>query len=257
MSTNLPTTVGRFRLPIHPSGATLRPINMLYHKQGKFFVGWGPGATEEPIGLEYEVYGSGFGWRRLSKGSKPAYIMDNPEKRTPERDELGDLDQTLWPIGSDDKPLDPWSCVGQLNLVRVRDGAPLVFEASAMTACAEVEDLVTRICWLARDKDPEARPILRLGTRQVRNAKNQNWWVPTFELIGWNEPEGTEGPAPQQLEAPAPAAKASPEAMYAVGGAPPAAPRERKPRNAYAPARPRRSGAPTDLEALLDDEIPI
>jgi hypothetical protein len=259
MTTTLPTTtVGRFRLPNHPPGVTLRPINNLYHKQGRYLVGWGPGATEEPLGLEYEVYGSDFGWRRIAKGEKPRYIMDDPARPTPERHELGDLDETLWPIGSDEKPLDPWSRVAQLNLVRMRDGTPLIFEASATSARQEVEDLVTRICWLARDKNPDARPILMIGARQVRNAKNQSWWIPTFTIIRWDEPDGTvilPEPEPRRAlsEDPTLPAKVSPEAMYAIGGAPPAAPRERKPRNAYRqPAK-----AQASLQDDLDDEIPF
>ena len=187
--------------------------------------------------------------------------MDDPEKRTPERDELGDLDQTLWPIGSDDKPLDPWSRVGQLNLVRVRDGAPLVFEASALTACAgsrgsgHPDLLACARQRPGRPADPACSAPGRCATPKIKIGGYRH-----STLIGWNEPDGQQilpdrrrsNEKRQHLRP-----KPSPEAMYAVGGAPPAAPRERKPRNAYAPARPRRSGAPTDLEALLDDEIPI
>jgi hypothetical protein len=46
------------------------------------------------MGLEYEIGGSGFGWRRIAKGEKARYVMDDASKRTHERDELGDLDRT-------------------------------------------------------------------------------------------------------------------------------------------------------------------
>jgi len=263
MSDKLPTTIlNQFRLPVHPAGVTTRPINMLYHKQGKFFVGWGPGATEEPIGLEYEIGGSGFGWRRIAKGEKPRYIMDDPLKPTPQRDELGDRDQALWPIGSDG-PLDPWRRVAQLDLVRVQDGTRLIFETPADSAFREVEDLVTEIRWQARNKGPLARPVIITGTKQVRNAKkNQTWWIPTFAITDWNEPEGTVlplAPEPRQgpgLEEPAPAVKPSGEALLAVRGVPLAAPRERKHRNAYAGKRAKQTGKPrTALEDDLDDKI--
>jgi hypothetical protein len=62
-------------------------------------------------------------------------------------------------------------------------------------------------------------------------------------VVGRSGPEG--GP------------KASPEAMYAVGGVPPAAPRERKPRNAYAHLHAKPAGkSRAALKDDLDDEIP-
>jgi len=133
--------------------------------------------------------------------------------------------------------------------VRVQDGTRLIFESTAPSAMVEVEDLVTRICWLARDKDPDARPVITTGTEQVRNAKkNQTWWIPTFTITRWNEPDGTVlplAPEPQQspgIEEPAPAVKPSDEASLAVRGVPLAVPRERKPRNAYAGMRAKQSG---------------
>src|SRR5262245_1758831 len=101
MPTSLTRPARRPRLSTHPSRAATRPIQKLDHKQGKVFVGGGSGATEEPAGLEYEIYGSDFGWLRFGKGEQ-RYIPDDVTKRTLERDELGDLDRTLWRIGSDD-----------------------------------------------------------------------------------------------------------------------------------------------------------
>jgi hypothetical protein len=234
----------------------------LYHKQGKFFVGWGSGATEEPPGLEYEIYGSEFGWLRIAKGEPPRYIPDDPSKPTLERDELGDLDRALWPIASDGKPLDPWTRVAQLYLVRVKDGTRLIFETTAQSAIGEVEDLVSKICWLARDKARDARPVMVTSTKQVRNAKGQSWWIPVFTIVRWNEPGGVLPPEPEPqllpgIEEPAPALKPSPEAMFAVGGVLTAAPRERKPRNAYARPNAKPTGkSRAALEDDLDDEIP-
>jgi hypothetical protein len=264
MPGNLPTTtLNRFRLPVHPAGRRGPPVRMLYHRQGKFFVGWGPGATEEPVGLEYEIGGSGFGWRRLAKGEKPLYIMDDATKRTQERGELSDPDQALWPVGSDGSPLDPWSRVAQLYLVRVQDGTPLIFETNAQSAVMEAEDLVAKICHLARNKNPDARPVMVTGTRQKPNAKSQTYWIPTFTITRWIEPNGTvivPEPEPQRMpgiEDPTPAAKPSAEALFAVGGVPPAAPRERKPRNAYAHSHAKSTGKPgAALKDDLDDEIP-
>jgi hypothetical protein len=77
-----------------------------------------------------------------------------------------------------------------------------------------------------------------------------------------DEPDSTvlpPEPEPQQLpgnEGSVPALKPSPEAMYAVGGVSLAAPRERKPRNAYAGVHAKPKGKPrTALEDDLDDAI--
>ena len=78
-----------------------------------------------------------------------------------------------------------------------------------------------------------------------------------------DEPDGTvipPKPDPQQMpgiEESTRAGKPSPEAMYAVGGVPPAAPRERKPRNAYAHPHAKPTGkSRAALKDDLDDEIP-
>jgi hypothetical protein len=230
---------------------------MLYHKQGVYVVGWGQG-TPEAKGLAYEMRGSGFGWRRLAKGEKPQYIMDDPTRRTPERNELGDTDESAWPVNDDNEPMDPWSRVAQLNLVRVQDGTPLIFETAAQSAIIEVENLVQKIVWLARERG-DANPVIVTDTQQARNKKNQTWWIPTFTITGWNEPDGTPvPPEPEpQREDFEPTAKASAEQMYAVGGVPPASPRERKPRNAYAHLHAKPAGKlRAALKDELDDEIP-
>lgn len=187
--------------------------------------------------------------------------MDDLAKRTPERHELGDLDQALWQVNDKGEPMDPWKRVAQLSLVRVKDGTPLIFETPAPSAIIEVEKLVEKIRWLGRGKSG-ANPVIITGTQQVRNPKkNQTWWIPTFTIIRWNEPDGTvlpPDPEPQQMpgtEA-TPAVKPPPEAMYAVAG-PPAALRERKPRNAYAGVRAKQSRkSRSALEDDLDDKIP-
>jgi len=71
-------------------------------------------------------------------------------------------------------------------------------------------------------------------------------------------PDGTAVPAEQPgIEEPTREGKPSPSAMYAVGGIPPAAPRERKPRDAYARAGAKPTGKPrAATEDDLDDEIP-
>jgi hypothetical protein len=259
---NLPTTsLNRFQLPAHPSGMPVRPISTLYHKQGVFVVGWGPG-TPERAGLSYEVRGSAFGWRRLTRNEKPAYVMDDLAKRTLERNELGDLDRALWRVNDEGEPMDPWKRVAQLSLVRVEDGTPLIFETDAPSAIEEVQKLVEKIRWLARDKG-DANPVIVTGTRQDRNPKNnRTWWVPTFTITQWNAPDGTVlslEPEPQQtpvIEGPAPALNLS-EPMKGVGGVPLAAPRVRNPRNAYGRLHAKQRGKPrTALEDYLDDEVP-
>jgi hypothetical protein len=113
--------------------------------------------------------------------------------------------------------MDPWNRVAQLSLFRVQDGTPLIFETAAPTAITEVENLVERIRYLARDKNG-ANPVIITGTEKAGYAK-KTWWIPTFTITHWNEPNVTVLPAepvpePQQMpaiEKPAPAAEPQPE----------------------------------------------
>ena len=84
------------------------------------------------------------------------------------------------------------------------------------------------------------------GTQQARNPKkNQTWWIPTFTISRWNEPDGTGQP----LES---ASQVTPN-IEAVEAKPP---RERKPRNAYQHLNNKQEPA-ASMKDTLDDEIPF
>lgn len=254
MSNNLPVRRNRFGQPNHPSGTTSHLVDYLSHKQGALFVGFGANAQRAELGLEYEVQGSGFGWKIALKGQKPIYKMDAPDEHSLERDELGYTDQDQWSVNSDGDPIDPVFRVGQLYLVRVHDAKRLVFEVAAPTAISEVEDLVGKICWLARDKHPDANPVITIDTRQVRNKKNQMWWVPTLVIRHWNEPDGTVLPPEPEPARHPPGIESTAEPLPDIK--PTAKPRQRAPRNAYAHLRRKKSKEAPSTEELIDDAIP-
>src|SRR6185369_4645131 len=106
--------------PNPPADQPTRPATKLSHKMGLLTTGFGGDARPEPPGLEYGLVESAFCWRRLMAGEKPVYRLDDPDTPTPIRAELGDTDQSEWPVaGSDGTPLDPWSRVALLSLVRI------------------------------------------------------------------------------------------------------------------------------------------
>jgi hypothetical protein len=213
----------------------------MMHKQGRLLEGLGGGnMTETARGQRFLCLKTDSVWRRLMRGEKPRY-----EPPHLSRDVLGDTDTSLWPMGNDG-PLDPWTWMVRLYLIRCSDGAARVFECTAGTAITEAEELIQRICWMGRDKDPQSSPIIVIDVRQDRDSRGRSWSVPTFTIDGWSDDAPPGAPAQNTPPPPPrPTIDVTPEPMPS-----PESPRPRLARGAF-----KQPGERSELETALDDEI--
>jgi len=168
----------------------------LRFKKGSFLLG----AEQQPVppGTEYVAVSVSESWVRLEKNTPPVRIPREPDKPFPRRDELGDLDQRLWPLFAD-KPCDPWTHRLELLLVERETGRPVIFSIGTTTGKPAVEDLCRLTVFQRRTRGPRARPIIKpkVGTMQLRLGPVL---VPQFEVIDWIDSAEMPEAASSQLQ---------------------------------------------------------
>ena len=63
--------------------------------------------NEVEAGISLAALATAAGWVRWHDGKPVEYLMRQPGKKLPERDELGDLDKTKWELDPKGQPKDP------------------------------------------------------------------------------------------------------------------------------------------------------
>lgn len=113
------------------------------------------------------------------------------------REDLGDLDEDLWPRGIDGKPDDPWVNQRYLYLLDPDAGEDFTFVTSSWGGRGAVEALVRSVS-IKRTSVPGAIPVVRLDVGYRRSAKFGNVPAPKFCIVGWvgGEVAPTLAPAP-------------------------------------------------------------
>ncbi len=109
-------------------------------------------------------------------------------KPLPEREELGDLDETEWEAGPDGKQRDPWQSTRFVYLVDPETAEAFTFSTSSWGGRSAVVDLADQIARM-RFAHPNAVPIVELGatpmvTRFGRKSK------PILRVVRWRKSEG-------------------------------------------------------------------
>jgi hypothetical protein len=121
---------------------------------------------------------------RVSHGERPA-----------EREELGDLDQTKWPLGLDGKtPADPWT-LQYLMPLEDTSGNIVVFATRSMGGRRAVADLCAAYGRRASKNKGCGQPIIKLASVDMPTKFGKKS-RPLFEIVAWNEPEDGGGMAP-------------------------------------------------------------
>jgi hypothetical protein len=156
------------------------------------------GSDREPLphGTQCVVHGAGEGWARLVKGEPVRRIPRKPNEPFPSRKELGDLDQTQWPV-FDGKPTDPWRLVDEL-LLTVRDtGRPVILSLSSPTGREAVADLCRLILYQRRSRGPTTKAVVSLGAGTV-NFRFGPVAIPKFTIVDWIDADGEPEPLQSQ-----------------------------------------------------------
>jgi hypothetical protein len=107
----------------------------------------------------------------------------------PDRDDLPDQDESLWPLGLDGKPADPWKDTRYLNLINPWTGADYTFVTDSYGGRKGVGILKSKITNV-RMAHPRAVPVVKCTTAPFKTQYGMRK-RPEFEVIGWRNTDST------------------------------------------------------------------
>ena len=106
----------------------------------------------------------------------------------PSRDDLPDQDDSLWPLGLDGEPADPWRDTRYLYLVNPRTGADYTFITDSYGGRRGVGSLKSKIMNV-RMAHPGAVPVVKATSAPFKTSYGMKK-RPEFEVIGWRNRDG-------------------------------------------------------------------
>jgi hypothetical protein len=125
----------------------------------------------------------------------------------PDRNDLPDQDESLWPPGLGDQPSDPWKDTRYLHLMNPKSGADFTFVSDSYGGRRAVSDLKRQISNM-RGMHPTAVPIVQLAATEMKTKFGKKL-RPDFKVIGWRD-NGQAQPEPAAKVLAKPAALANP-----------------------------------------------
>jgi hypothetical protein len=134
-------------------------------------------------------------WVHWVEGRPIEHRITSPGQQHPERDELPDLDENLWPPGLDDQPSDPWKDTRYLHLIDPQSGTDFTFVTDSYGGRRGVGDLKSQIANV-RSAHPAAVPVVKLGSTMMKTRFGPKP-RPEFLVVGWRG--RSEGAAPLLL----------------------------------------------------------
>ena len=140
--------------------------------------------TEVEAGTTLIAFGTAAGWVNWHGGKPLEYIMRQPGKKLPDRDELSDPEGCgTWEMGPDGNPKDPWQNTRFIYLVDPVSAEAYTFVTPSWGGRQAVNDLAEQI-QRVRYANPGASPIVELHaepwpTKFGRKSK------PYFKVVGW------------------------------------------------------------------------
>ena len=205
---NVPATLDEFsgddgfELVGTPAGPNLRAVYMRFVK-GTYELG----AEREPVplGTQFIVIGAKEGWVRLVRGEDVRRVPRESGKPFPQRNELGDTDQSQWSL-FDGQPSDPWMLSNELLLIEKETGRPVIFATTSWTGREAVTDLCRLITYQRRSRGSNAKPIVSIGVGTYRSRRGPVA-TPKFTIVDWidgdsSEPPPESGPTSPPLSSP-------------------------------------------------------
>jgi len=123
----------------------------------------------------------------------------------PEREELGDNDESEWPTRNS-RPKDPWARAVLYLPMKDSTGEVVAFKATGGSAIGEIGELVGM--YGSADRHGKF-PVVQLQTRNFESQHGSVIYVPVFRLVSW-EFWQADTPAPEVAPVPLPPAPPPP-----------------------------------------------
>lgn len=164
---------------------------------------WAKGKEGDQIeeGTQFLVMGSAAAWVRWWDGKPVQYVRREPGKKLPDREELGDLDASLWQPGPDGKSRDPWQSTRFVYLLDPISMEMLTYSTSSSggrTAVINLADQITRMRELGR---VGAQPVVELGAEKMPTKFGMKS-KPLFKIVKWYGGGNENGGGPKEIAPP-------------------------------------------------------
>jgi hypothetical protein len=161
--------------------------------KGHFYIG----DDEIALGGEYIAHTNQWarGWVKFVDGVPAEKRIGRAVDsfKVPNRDELGDLDQSKWERDPSGNPKDPWSRQSYLPLEDIKTGEIVVFVSGSHGGRGAIGNL----CDSAANNHQRGQPRIRLAVSSYKHKMYGRIEVPDFPIVGWT---GTAEPS-KQIEA--------------------------------------------------------
>jgi hypothetical protein len=151
---------------------------------------WSRGKEAEPIekGTQLIATGTAAAWVKWQGGKPVETRLRQPGAAMLEREELGNTDESLWEVGADKRPKDPWAHTRFVYMLDPMTAEAYTFSTSSFGGREAVVNLGDAIARM-RSAYPDAMPVVALEaapmmTRFGRKSK------PTFKIVGWKAADG-------------------------------------------------------------------
>lgn len=181
---NTPTYTDRFSVPERASPSYIVG-QLLKFADGRYKV---DKIQDLPPGGRYCAVNVATVWVRWADKKPAEHLITTPGQHHPERDELGDLDQSKWPMGLNGQPDDPWKDTRYVHLVNQKTGADYTFVTDSHGGRRAVGDLKSQIANI-RNEHRQALPIIELGSVSWK-TKFGSALRPAFHVVSWVERRG-------------------------------------------------------------------
>jgi len=103
----------------------------------------------------------------------------------PDRETLGDTNESEWEVGLSGKPADPWQFQLLLPLQSAETSELFVFNTSSITGRRAVDKLL-QACGRMQRTEPDAYPVIKLRISGFEHRDERIGWIktPAFERVG-------------------------------------------------------------------------
>jgi hypothetical protein len=170
----------------------------------------GAEATEVPIGTQWVATGTAAAWVYW-RGGKPDMdktIVRQPGKVLPDREDLGELDRSLWEKGPDEQPRDPWVNTRYVYFLDPVSVEMLTYTTRSIGGMSAVRSLADQIQRMRDYSKSNALPVVELGAAEMKTKFGRKS-KPVLKIVRWYQggtgaANGTPqlSPAPQELKEP-------------------------------------------------------
>jgi hypothetical protein len=107
----------------------------------------------------------------------------------PQRNELGDLDESQWEKDASGKPRDPWSQRWILPLEHLETGDLALFESGSKGGI----NAIRKLCGSCGRNPRRGSPIIKLVPSSYKSKEHGRIGIPDLKIIGWEPPPETIG----------------------------------------------------------------